>query len=198
MTNLVQKSYFLWVWGLVLCLGFWKLMTYSNTPGIPAIPRMKWPIESSFVRKAGIPLFMIFVHPHCPCSAATLGELERLLVYIKGKSEIKVIFFKSDMKNDWMQSSLWQKAQSLPGVEVLADPNGIEARKFGAVTSGQTFLYDSIGNLIFRGGITPSRGHQGDSVGRDMVLSYFKTGIVQTVETPVFGCSLKNPERATH
>ena len=38
-------------------------------------------------------------------------------------------------------------------------------QRFGAETSGQTLLYDRDGRLLFSGGTTGSRGHDGDNAG---------------------------------
>ena len=42
----------------------------------------------------------------------------------------------------------------IPGVTTIVDRDGTQASLFGAETSGQVVLYDSHGELKFRGGIT--------------------------------------------
>ena len=54
----------------------------------------------------------------------------------------------------------------LPDVTVVRDDMAGEARRFGAVTSGQTLLFDTQGNLLFSGGITAARAQAGDNAGR--------------------------------
>ena len=51
------------------------------------------------------------------------------------------------------------------GWRCVLDPGGAEARRFGVATSGHVLLYDTRGDLIFSGGITPGRGEQGDNAG---------------------------------
>jgi hypothetical protein len=50
--------------------------------------------------------------------------------------------------------------------------------------------------LQFSGGITASRGHSGDNLGRSAVVALVTTGESATNHTSVYGCSLHNPERA--
>ena len=45
-----------------------------------------------------------------------------------------------------------------------------------AITSGQTLLYDTKGHLVFSGGITGGRGHEGDNTGRESIEKYLQTG----------------------
>ena len=68
--------------------------------------------------------------------------------------------------------------------------DGVESGRFGAATSGQVLLYDPKGQLMFAGGLTPDRGHLGDSPGRQRILSLVKTGAADAKESLVFGCPL--------
>lgn len=154
-------------------------------------------MDATTVRDPGSPTLVIFAHPRCPCSAATIGELERLIPHIEGKVKTYVVFFKpKSQTNDWTQKTLWKKAQNIPGVQNILDEDGVEAARFGARTSGHAFLYDEKGSLVFQGGITPARGHMGDSVGRLAILAFFKNESMSVANVPVFGCALNNPERA--
>ena len=73
---------------------------------------------------------------------------------------------------------------------MIRDDNGVEAARFGAVTSGQTVLYDEDGALLFTGGITGARGHSGDNAGRASVVALFESRTGRTSWTSVFGCGL--------
>jgi len=74
-------------------------------------------------------------------------------------------------------------------VHVLRDEDGAEAARFGAATSGTVALYRD-GKLLFNGGITPARGHEGDSFGKERLVSLLTTGKADRNDAPVFGCSL--------
>jgi hypothetical protein len=71
---------------------------------------------------------------------------------------------------------------------------GQEAKLFGAKTSGDVLLFGANGKLIFAGGITASRGHEGDNPGADAMLKALgesrRNKVSTTTATPVFGCSL--------
>jgi hypothetical protein len=57
-------------------------------------------------------------------------------------------------------------------------------------TSGAVLLYSSDGKLLFQGGITPARGHQGDSFGRQRILALLDGDAPDRRDAPVFGCAL--------
>jgi hypothetical protein len=91
---------------------------------------------------------------------------------------------------DWEKTDLWQSAAAIPGVSVFTDTNGVEAQRFGAQTSGQTILYDAQGKLLFQGGITAGRGHEGDNAGEDSIVALVHGEEPVVRKTPVFGCPL--------
>ncbi len=109
----------------------------------------------------------------------------------QGRVIAYVLFLKPTGSSiDWEKTDLWRSAARIPGVNVFVDENGIEARRFQAVTSGQTALYDINGRLLFSGGITSARGHSGDNAGRSAIVSLLNTGDADRTETAVFGCPL--------
>jgi hypothetical protein len=81
-------------------------------------------------------------------------------------------------------------ARSLPETEVLVDPDGREALRFGARTSGHVVLYGVDGSLQFSGGITDGRGHAGDSEGGQTLLAWLRDGVAERRTAPVYGCPL--------
>ena len=113
------------------------------------------------------------------------------MAHCQGKVSTYVLFYKpTDLPESWGQTDLWQSAVSIPGVTVLNDTDGTEAKRFGAATSGQTLLYSEEGNLLFSGGITGSRGHSGDNDGRDAIVSLLLNGNMDHSTTLVYGCDL--------
>ena len=90
---------------------------------------------------------------------------------------------------DWANTNVKTIAQSIPGVRVLNDVNGEESRRFGAETSGHTVLFTATGHLLFSGGITQSRGHEGDNVGESAIISLLDDEkMAAPRSTSVFGC----------
>jgi hypothetical protein len=137
---------------------------------------------------------VLLMHPQCPCSRASVAELARLLARVGDRVDTHVLVLApANQTEHWVRSDLWRAAEALPSVRMTMDARGQEARRFGAMTSGQTLLYDGGGRLQFSGGITVSRGHEGDSVGRTALESLIAGLPAAATATPVFGCSLADP-----
>lgn len=178
--------------------GFSYLMVYSNTKGVAQASKKTWPDESRIERDIH-PTLVMFVHPFCPCSLASIGELERLMPFIHNKVNVNVVFIalknmEGVSRDEWQQTQLWKKTRQIPGVNILRDDNELEAKIFGAETSGHTVFYDQKGRLIFSGGLTPARGHMGDSLGRLAILNWMENSTdAQIAESSIFGCALRSP-----
>lgn len=183
------------VWLLVVCVGVTQLWRYSNAPGDVQEPPSIWPTQSGIARSSERATLLVFVHPYCPCTRATLGELERLLTDADGGQRVEAfaVFMKPESStSEWEQSDLWRKAVAIPGVTAIPDEGMVECERFRAQTSGLTLLYDRHGALRFHGGITSSRGHEGDNVGRNTILSLLLDRTVPIDHAPVFGCCLQS------
>lgn len=194
------KSIFLLVtvilWLSAVAAGMRVLTDYSNRPGDVGQPRPQWPPGSRILRSKNLPTIVMFAHPRCPCTRASISELAVLMTQCERKLSAHVVFFQPEAtREDWAQTDLWTSASIIPGVEVFADHGGKEFRRFGAATSGQVLLYDSGGQLIFQGGITSARGHSGDNLGRNSIVGLLsgtasKGELSCCSEAPVFGCPL--------
>lgn len=179
------------VWVGAVGMGLRLVWGYQNTPGQTGLPPTRWPANSEIARQLDLPTLVLFIHPHCPCSRATIGELAILMTHSQGLVNANAVFIKpAGFGPAWEKSDLWRSATEIPGVNVSVDENGIEARRFGSQTSGQVTLYSMEGELIFSGGITSSRGHHGENDGRNAIVSILDTGRAVMTETPVFGCPL--------
>jgi hypothetical protein len=179
------------VWVFAMGLGIRILLRYSHTPGAAARPHADWPREASIKPLPGRSTLLVFVHPQCPCSRATIGELARIIAAARDRVQTAVFFYvPPDSKEDWAHTDLWTSAASIPHVQVTADTDGNNARQFGARTSGQTLLYDRNGKLTFSGGITAARGHSGDNDGSDSIVALLLGKTPRRHATPVFGCAL--------
>jgi hypothetical protein len=179
------------LWAITITLGMAVLLRYANTPGLPAHPPATWPLGSPLRLSAQRSTLVAFIHPQCPCSRATIGELARIIACCRNRVETTVFFYVAPgTPSSWAQSDLWKAATKIPTVRVLADRNGQAARFFGARTSGQVLLYDAPGRLRFSGGITASRGHSGDNDGADSIVSWLQGKPSKRSSTPVFGCAL--------
>lgn len=180
-------------WIVTIVGGAVVLGQYASIPGMAETAPSQWPADAKTMPKAGQPTLVLFVHPRCPCSRATLGELARLLSRRDGSFDTHVLFYKpNESAPDWEKTDLWSTAQAIPGVQVASDRDGAEAARFGVKTSGQVLLYDHLGQLVYTGGITTARGHAGDSPGRNAILTWLRTGELTRASDAAFGCSLVN------
>ena len=187
------------LWGLMVCCGMFQLQQYANTPNLGALAPARYPEELSPLRKPDCSTLLVFVHPRCPCSTATIGELERLVARLNPEVLVHVVFWHPEgLPANWHETALWQQACRVPRINVIDDVGCVLTRRFGVLTSGQTVLYDAAGRLRFAGGITMARGHAGDNPGSDHVLSMAGTGPITGDTGPmccqVFGCPLQEAE----
>jgi hypothetical protein len=93
----------------------------------------------------------------------------------------------------WERTNTWKSAETMLGVTAFVDVGGEEAARFGAATSGTVVLFDESGTLVYSGGITASRGHQGDNAGRRRVLAFLRAECPDANRSDVFGCPLVEP-----
>jgi hypothetical protein len=179
------------LWLSLIGVGMWFLKNYEISPGVAAAAPNRWPADSRLRRATDSATLVMLAHPHCPCTRASIGELSRLMTEARGRVTAYVLFVKPlNFSDGWEQTDLLSSAAAIPGVIVVRDDEGVEARRFHAVTSGQTVLYDAEGRQLFSGGITSARGHAGDNAGRTALVSLLTRGEAAQRETPVFGCPL--------
>lgn len=181
------------IWLVAIAGGLKVLGDYANAPGAVGQTQSAWPAQSTLVyRRDQKPTLLLFLHPKCPCSEASVGELDALMTKIQGKAHVLAVFVQPQ---GWTESeikggALWKNASSIPGVETVLDADGTEAKRFGALTSGHLIGFDGQGRLAFSGGITASRGHMGDNAGMQAVAEFVNLGKTSIKQTKVFGCSL--------
>ena len=180
------------VWIAAVGFGFKYLLDYSVQAGTPASAPQQWPRDSRIPAPQGHYVLVMTIHPHCPCSRASVTELNNLLALLRNdnvKGYVLVVK-PAEFPDEWIRTESYRNAESIPGISVLLDVDGVESGRLGAATSGQVLLYDPEGQLAFAGGLTPDRGHLGDSPGRQRILSLVKTGTADAKQSLVFGCSL--------
>ncbi len=179
------------IWLALISAGFFALMKYEYTPGLSAVDSFSWPKDSNMrLMKPGSTLVM-FVHPHCPCTRASIVELSKIMTRQKDKlAAYVVILSPKTLPAGWEKTDIWRSAEGISGVTVLKDTDGQEAKIFGSRTSGQTMVYNSEGELIHSGGITAARGQMGDNSAAQALIASVERQAVRPAKTMVFGCSL--------
>lgn len=181
-------------WFLAAFGGVAWTWSYKLRPAAVLEAPTQWPAES-FIHLApeGATLVML-AHPRCPCTRASLGELARLMSDARGRVAGHVLVVRPPgTPESWERTDLWELAAKIPGVTVHADVDGNEVKRFGAVVSGYVLVYDEKGRLLFHGGITGARGHEGDNPGRDAATAAILRGAGGGAP-PTFGCELLNAE----
>jgi hypothetical protein len=177
--------------GAGLAAGF----VYDNTPGRDGPAAASWPADVAVRPAKDRATLLVFLHPRCPCSSATLTQVEEIVARQGPRIDVRVHFARpGGVAADWSRTELRERAEEA-GLGVADDFDCVLARRFGAVTSGTTLLYDAEGRLVFRGGLTASRGHAGGSPGLAAVLSYLARGAADAAAAPVFGCPLEASEK---
>lgn len=186
----------LWFGGVGV--GLATLDRAALVPGASGAVAADWPGKQILPFESNRANLVIFAHPLCPCTRATLHELQTLLTRTHAAINVRVCFFEpSHPSADWQRGPLWDLAASISGVKVQTDPDGRLADAFGAKTSGWATLYDPSGRLRFAGGITAARGHEGDNAGVDAIALILQGNSPAVARTPVFGCALPDVSLAS-
>ncbi len=174
------------VWTAVVGRGVHELMVYAYTPAATAAVGEAWPVTAPVTGPMSQPLLGVFVHAECPCSRASLNELSRVMAQARGRVEARV-YIESTGPDGGLDSDNARTAARIPGVQVVADRDGLVAESLRAAVSGETLLFAAGGSMLFHGGLTAARGHEGDNDGRRAVLSLLEGGSAPPT-VPVFGC----------
>ncbi len=188
--------------------GLLLVVAFDAAPGEAPAPPVHWPAGSMLPHADRRPALLVFIHPQCGCSSATFAELAHIgLIHGIAAPDVIVAAFRPGQDSAWRIDSLTAKASVIPGARVVWDDRAVEARRFGATTSGDVLLYSALGTLLFEGGVTASRGHEGDNNGLTRLLEVLQAKAPQTVAAgepqaaarggPVFGCSLASPRGKT-
>ena len=179
------------LWVAAVATAMSALLKYESTAGPRANSDQTWPAGSTLRRTAGQPTLVVLAHPQCACTRASLSELNVIMQRFSGTLTAYVLFVRPhEMPDRWEQTDSWRRAQDVPGVIVRVDQDGTEAKRFRGYTSGQTLVYDASGRLIYNGGLTAARGHEGDNLGRRAIIALLTGEAHGPLVHNVFGCLL--------
>src|ERR1051325_8825510 len=119
------------VWLAVCSAGLWALWGYQYTPGQPALRFPRRLFGNVIKPSAGAGTLLLFVHPRCPCTRASIDSLALIMTQSRGKIAAYALFFKPvSFAEKWERSDLWEEAAAIPGVTVLKDEGGAQAGYF--------------------------------------------------------------------
>ncbi|WP_145251176.1 thioredoxin domain-containing protein [Aeoliella mucimassa] len=187
------------LWG-VAAVGVWSWTTCyefkTDAPSATLASLERWPSDSELVLAGDRPTLVFFVHPRCPCTRASVRQLERTLTGagLSNGAQPKLIVVATvpeDADRAWRATDVITRSARLPFAEVHWDTSGKESSRFGATTSGTLMLFQPDGALCFAGGVTSSRGHEGDNQGsRNLLVALRQEQSLAISHQPVFGCKL--------
>ncbi len=167
------------------------LLHYASTAGEAGEVGPLWPQTAGLAFNPSGKTLVVAVHPHCPCTRATVAELNELMLALKGQVKAYVLVMRPhEFPAGWENTDVLSSARRIPNTQVVIDLDGQKAALFGAKTSGEAILYDGRGRVMFNGGITEGRGHIGDNPGVERILSLVRTGKADKNSSLVFGCPL--------
>jgi len=180
------------VWLALLWAGFGALLHEAYQP-VPLTSLVtSFPQNSPLALDPKQPTLLLFAHPQCPCTRATFEELDQLRAQTNDGLAVTLIFtLPPHTPPGWEKGTLLTAAEKMRGIRIVLDQGGTLAQAFHVIGSGHVLVYAPTGRLLFSGGITPSRGHEGDSPGRDAIVKLVRGEPASTViQKPVFGCVL--------
>lgn len=178
------------LWAAVVVGGFGFLFGYAGRAGASGAAPGAWPSDSALLAGEGREV-LVFVHPSCPCTHASLEALDRTLQRAGGRTRTRVIA----VGEHGGTGRILARAAAIEGAERVDDPLGDEVRRFGVATSGHVLAYVD-GALVFSGGVTPARGHEGSGSGCGDLVAALEGRVATPVQRPVYGCGLIDPAPA--
>ena len=99
------------LWIPAVGFGLRVMWRYSSAPGRPATPPMEWPAGAPIPRARERATLLIFAHPQCSCSRASVGELAVIMARSPRKPDTHVFFYlPADQASDWVKTDLWKSA----------------------------------------------------------------------------------------
>jgi hypothetical protein len=179
------------LWAVATALGFVILTGYENSWGRAAVAPSTL-VASGFVNPGGDrQTLLLFAHPSCPCTMATIEELKQLLARRGSLVRAYALLLSPRTRPaNWDDSRMRAELSRIPGMNVINDIDGSHAKRFEVHTSGQVLLYGVDGSLRFSGGITAARNHIGDNDGLAALVEAIDRNI-PVKRSPVFGCQLQ-------
>lgn len=185
------------LWIAAVSLGFVYLLRYEGVAEqsalqVAAAGPSEFPENDLLTQNRAGKTLVMFAHPHCPCTHASLGELQLILSACPELKPVQIVFPLPAGANDsWQNGVIVQQAHELDGVEVKWDVDESLTKIFAAQNSGHVLLFDAHGKRLFSGGITALRGHPGWNSGRAAIVAIAQNNRGVRESTPIFGCPLR-------
>ena len=172
-------------WLAALAYGAHTMMSYDTTAG-PAADRA--PAVATSKQKAWT--CVMIVHPDCPCTRSSLAALREIVARYDDTVEFRIVMVSDEPDLD---SPNFKAAVRIPEAALTWVSSEKADELYDSHTSGQTFILDSSGGIVFSGGITPGRGTDKPEFALQLFESVLAGKPVREF-SPVYGCALQTEE----
>lgn len=179
------------VWLVLILAGTQVLTSYSNyRVDRPQSATYDHLSLARYVKKARYSL-ILFLHPRCSCSRATLHELSKVLRKSTNSPRVTIVMYCPNGKPDaWIEGPNDRLARKLDPHEFVIDAGQLFQQN-GIVDSGHVLCFDRSGTIRFSGGVTGSRSHEGSNQASAALRRILNGEGESCIEFPVFGCSIQ-------
>ena len=142
---------------------------------------------------------VMFAHPKCPCTQASLSELAQILTWCQGRVVGHLRFVTPCDAGDYPEDSFdnMQRVAARLGYPFpyLIDDTQSVARSYGAICTPDFFGYDADLRLQYRGRLDESGRHPAPPEARrelyEAMVGIAHTGQGPRTQVPSMGCSIK-------
>lgn len=108
-----------------------------------------WPVVTNLPRAEAKPTVLMFVRADDATGTAKIAELGKIVSDARTAPFVAIVQVGTEVP-----TALWDAAGRIPRTARLLDKAGVEARRFGAVSTGQVVVYAADGTLRYTGAPT--------------------------------------------
>src|SRR4051794_7314844 len=93
-------------WLAAVAVGLSQMWAYESAAGAPARPPLQL---DSLTPRPALPTLLVLLHPHCPCSLATVDELANLMRDCRDRLSVTVLMVRPEgAAPGWEHTDLWR------------------------------------------------------------------------------------------
>jgi hypothetical protein len=178
------------LWMLAAGVGMAVFWNHESVPIKADATPEYWPQNSQIDLDSKRATLVMFTHPKCHCTRASMAELNKLMSRFPGRVAAHVVSIQTREVSDSQTQVEKDTSMKSPDMSLYNDTEDGEAHLFGAKNSGFVAFYGPDGRLLFKGGITSARGNKGDNPGASAIVALLNGRNPPSTQAPVYGCSL--------
>src|ERR1700734_497456 len=88
---------------LAVAVGWFQMFRFDSTPGAQSAAPVRWPVDipapwewAPGATNSGSPQLLVFVHPQCSCTHATLAQLDQILSVSHAPVQVTLVIYRSE------------------------------------------------------------------------------------------------------